>query len=116
MEFTDLSLSRGLYEDGKAEIETGLPMKRKWNSEAPSVDLQLKTPLPSDWEQCLDLQSGRMYYVNRETSRKSWNRPLDKGKEKLELNLELNMMSSANTFAGKDEPSSNMVFSLLSQL
>lgn len=66
MEFTQLSLAGGLYADGKSGGgggggdggETGLPMKRKWNTEAfpNTVDLQLKHPLPSDWEQCLDLQ------------------------------------------------------------
>ncbi|TXG72899.1 hypothetical protein EZV62_001478 [Acer yangbiense] len=56
-----------------------------------SVDLQLKDPLPLDWEQCLDLQSGRMYYMNRKTLRKSWNWP-ENNKQKLDL--ELNMSST----------------------
>ncbi|CAB4263549.1 unnamed protein product [Prunus armeniaca] len=51
-----------------------------------SVDLQLKDPLPLDWEQCLDLESGKMYYLNRKTSRKSWNWPMDQA-----VNLELNI-------------------------
>ncbi|KAL6293709.1 hypothetical protein ACE6H2_001851 [Prunus campanulata] len=51
-----------------------------------SVDLQLKDPLPMDWEQCLDLESGKMYYLNRKTSRKSWNWPVDQA-----VNLELNI-------------------------
>lgn len=61
MEFTQLSLAGGLYEDGKSGGGDGSGdggMKRKWNTEAfpNTVDLQLKHPLPSDWEQCLDLQ------------------------------------------------------------
>ncbi|KAK6122849.1 hypothetical protein DH2020_043375 [Rehmannia glutinosa] len=119
MEFTELSLARGFYGDG--ESEKSLPMKRKWNSEAPitpSVDLQLKHPLPSDWEQCLDLQSGRMYYVNRKTSRKSWNRPHDhhEDHQQKHLDLELNMStgcsgssSSNSSEAIKESTSSNMV-------
>ncbi|KAJ3675420.1 hypothetical protein LUZ60_004462 [Juncus effusus] len=50
------------------------------------LELQLCDPLPLDWEQCLDLQSGRMYYVNRKTSKKTWTRPKD-----LDLNLDLNI-------------------------
>lgn len=58
MEFTQLSLAGGDAKNTEADAAfTGLPMKRKWNAEAtPSVDLQMKHPLPSDWEQCLDLQ------------------------------------------------------------
>ena len=60
MEFTQLSLAGGLYEDGKSGSDGSGDggMKRKWNTEAfpNTVDLQLKHPLPSDWEQCLDLQ------------------------------------------------------------
>ncbi|KAF3337914.1 WW domain-containing protein [Carex littledalei] len=50
------------------------------------LELQLCDPLPLDWEQCLDLKSGRMYYVNRKTLNKTWTRPKD-----LDLNLDLNM-------------------------
>ncbi|XP_038990966.1 uncharacterized protein LOC120113990 [Hibiscus syriacus] len=51
-----------------------------------SVDLQVKDPLPLDWEQCLDLESGRMYYMNRKTLKKTWSWPKDQ-----KLNLELNI-------------------------
>ncbi|KAJ8530591.1 hypothetical protein K7X08_023472 [Anisodus acutangulus] len=54
-----------------------------------SVDLQLKDPLPLDWEQCLDLESGRMYYLNRKTLRKTRDWPKDQ-----KLDLELNISSS----------------------
>lgn len=84
--------------------------------QASHVDLhQLKDPLPLDWEQCLDLevnliflslsvyiciilyvillgfffyllQSGKMYYLNRKTLKKSWNWPMEKT-----LDLELNI-------------------------
>ncbi|KAH6778411.1 hypothetical protein C2S52_006049 [Perilla frutescens var. hirtella] len=118
MEFTELSLAGGLYADGKrgGDGESGLPLKRKWNTEEaeyPStVDLHLKHPLPSDWEQCLDLQSGRMYYVNRKTSRKSWMRPEEK------LDLELNMStghnkedsnSNSNSYSSSSSTTNNMV-------
>ncbi|KAF3457396.1 hypothetical protein FNV43_RR02053 [Rhamnella rubrinervis] len=50
------------------------------------VDLHLKDPLPLDWEQCLDLESGKMYYLNRKTLKKSWNWPMDKNVLDLGLN------------------------------
>ncbi|XVE81106.1 hypothetical protein DITRI_Ditri15bG0036400 [Diplodiscus trichospermus] len=61
-----------------------------------SVDLQVKDPLPLDWEQCLDLDSGRMYYMNRKTLKKTWNWPKDQ-----KLDLELNISPrSADQFRG----------------
>ncbi|KAM7253132.1 hypothetical protein ACFE04_008809 [Oxalis oulophora] len=58
-----------------------------------SVDLQAKDPLPLDWEQCLDLESGRMYYLNRKTLKKSWTWPKDQ-KLDLELNMSADHLSS----------------------
>ncbi|GJN13482.1 hypothetical protein PR202_gb00191 [Eleusine coracana subsp. coracana] len=58
-----------------------------------SLDLQLyDDPLPLDWEQCLDLQSGKMYYLNRKTLKKSWTRPREQS-----VNLDLNMSTIAAT-------------------
>ncbi|KAF5465244.1 hypothetical protein F2P56_015269 [Juglans regia] len=79
-----------------SESDSNPSRKRKFFSDYPlktaekvvhtSVDLQLKDPLPLDWEQCLDLESGRMYYLNRKTFRKSWSWPKDQ-----KLDLELNI-------------------------
>ncbi|WVZ89249.1 hypothetical protein U9M48_035675 [Paspalum notatum var. saurae] len=55
-----------------------------------SLELQLNDPLPIDWEQCLDLQSGRMYYLNRKTLKKSWVRPREQS-----VNLDLNISTAA---------------------
>ncbi|CAL1404633.1 unnamed protein product [Linum trigynum] len=58
--------------------------------------------LPLDWEQCLDLHSGTMYYFNRKTSRKSWNWPKDAYRDDENdlnngsLDLELNISSSSS--------------------
>ncbi|KAL9140515.1 hypothetical protein ABFS82_14G042400 [Erythranthe guttata] len=86
--------------------------KRKWNTSTEEasanngvVDLhQLKNPLPSDWEQCLDLQSGRMYYVNRKTSTKSWIRP--EVEQKLDLELNISTTTSYNNYEQKGSSSS----------
>ncbi|KAH0460031.1 hypothetical protein IEQ34_010694 [Dendrobium chrysotoxum] len=50
------------------------------------IDLQLNNRLPLDWEQCLDLQSGRMYYLNRKTLKKSLLKPKE---QKLDLDLNI---------------------------
>lgn len=55
-----------------------------------SLELQLNDPLPLDWEQCLDLQSGRMYYLNRKTLKRSWVRPREQS-----VNLDLNISTTA---------------------
>ncbi|XP_052139773.1 uncharacterized protein LOC127758192 [Oryza glaberrima] len=57
-----------------------------------NLELQLNDPLPLDWEQCLDLQSGRMYYLNRKTLKKSWIRPKEQS-----VNLELNISTTQPT-------------------
>ncbi|KAJ3671476.1 hypothetical protein LUZ60_007555 [Juncus effusus] len=61
---------------------------------ASHVELQLghgRHPLPPGWEQCLDLASGSMYYLNRKTLKKSWVRPKE---DHQPLNLELNISST----------------------
>ncbi|CAD5165926.1 uncharacterized protein LOC135620191 [Musa acuminata AAA Group] len=57
-----------------------------------SIELQLNDPLPLEWEQCLDLQSGRMYYLDRKTLKKSWIRPKEH-----ELDLDLNISSFSSS-------------------
>ncbi|CAL4988373.1 unnamed protein product [Urochloa decumbens] len=72
-------------------------------SHASGLELQLGDPLPPDWEQCLDLHSGRMYYLNRKTMKKSWVRPRSSNnrEEQGALNLELNISMTPSTFDSK---------------
>lgn len=55
MEFPELSLAPSHLSNYESH-EINLPMKRKQDMIQASVDLQLKDPLPLDWEQCLDLE------------------------------------------------------------
>uniref|UniRef100_A0ACD5XEF3 Uncharacterized protein n=1 Tax=Avena sativa TaxID=4498 RepID=A0ACD5XEF3_AVESA len=64
----------------------------EWEEPVSHLELHLGDPLPLDWEQCLDLQSGRMYYLNRKTLKRSWNRPKEQ-----DVNLELNMSTTPTT-------------------
>ncbi|KAL5203542.1 hypothetical protein ABZP36_008413 [Zizania latifolia] len=68
-----------------------------------SLELQLNDPLPLDWEQCLDLHSGRMYYLNKKTMRKSWVRP--KEEQGNTLDLELNISTIPSNFDDDKEKS-----------
>ncbi|OMO79669.1 hypothetical protein COLO4_24351 [Corchorus olitorius] len=65
-----------------------------------TVDLQVKDPLPLDWEQCLDLESGKMYYLNRKTLKKTWNWPKDQ-KLDLELNISPHSSTSSDQYYGR---------------
>ncbi|KAK1294866.1 hypothetical protein QJS10_CPA16g00161 [Acorus calamus] len=97
MDRPELSLGPSLSKEGSnngssaSEDDTMGCRKRKCNWDEltihNNIELQLKDPLPLDWEQCLDLQSGRMYYLNRRTLKKSWDWPRDHQKLDLELNM-----------------------------
>ncbi|KAK9289015.1 hypothetical protein L1049_017486 [Liquidambar formosana] len=98
---TQSMVDKSMY-SSSSEYETFPSRKRKSLSDhllktepmiQTSVDLQLKDPLPVDWEQCLDLQSGKMYYLNRKTLRKSWEWPKD---QQVDLELNISTLSSSS--------------------
>lgn len=107
MDQTELSLGPSLSTFVKSasssswESDAHPRRKRKhaWNEpmKQAGIELQLDDPLPLDWEQCLDLQSGRMYYLNRKTLKKSWITPKEQN-----LDLELNI----STFPSSEEKAS----------
>ncbi|CAL9054355.1 unnamed protein product [Musa banksii] len=79
----------------RSEANPRRKRKQTWDDPTihTSIDLQLNDPLPLDWEQCLDLQqSGRIYFLNRKTLRKSWSRPKEQ-----KLDLELNIATFASS-------------------
>ncbi|OAY37607.1 uncharacterized protein LOC110627065 [Manihot esculenta] len=111
MELTELSLAPSQLNSSFSESENNFSSsssssrKRKFFSDhhllkrtlppfqTSTVDLHVKEPLPMDWEQCLDLESGKMYYLNRKTLRKSWNWP--KVDQKLDLELNMSPLSDS---------------------
>ncbi|TVU25773.1 hypothetical protein EJB05_28282 [Eragrostis curvula] len=114
---TSLVVSPGFISNAKSprssssdsDGSSGGAKKRKhfvWDeavSHASGLELQLGDPLPLDWEQCLDLHSGRMYYLNRKTMEKSWERPKSK-EEQDTLNLELNISTTPTSTDSKASP------------
>ncbi|KAH9327955.1 hypothetical protein KI387_000063 [Taxus chinensis] len=118
----------------KASAEESYCKKRKMDSDwdqdvqkpnsfnsSIGVELQMKTPLPLEWEQCLDLQSGRIYYVNRSTQLKTCQDPRVDGhgnlnqlsSKDLRLDLELNLPLKTHENEGKSfEPPNSDVNSV----
>ncbi|XP_022132079.1 uncharacterized protein LOC111005038, partial [Momordica charantia] len=88
-----------------------LAKKRKWEAQLPppppppqnsifDIELHLETPLPSDWQRCLDIQSGKIHFYNTTTNKRTSKDPrdqIDKNDDEEEddddmsLDLELNL-------------------------
>ncbi|XP_020592114.1 uncharacterized protein LOC110032727 [Phalaenopsis equestris] len=100
MDHPELSLGPSMFsftESSSFESEANNVRKRKlssWEhtSNQTNIDLQLNNSLPLDWEQCLDLQTGRMYCINRKTQRKSWVKPKE---QKLDLDLNISNLPTS---------------------
>ncbi|CAL9747981.1 unnamed protein product [Musa acuminata subsp. burmannicoides] len=80
------SMMSEITSSASTESDAIAKRKRKMQTWDHGIDLHLNHPLPLEWEQCLDLQSGNMYYLNRKTMKKSWVR-LEEKSMKLELNI-----------------------------
>ncbi|GJT80280.1 WW domain-containing protein [Tanacetum coccineum] len=71
------------------------------------TELHLETPMPLEWQRCLDIKSGQIYYYNTKTQiktsmdpRRSSPEPPKNNNMSLDLDLELNLpcgSSSSNT-------------------
>ncbi|PWA99099.1 WW domain-containing protein [Artemisia annua] len=69
------------------------------------TELHLETPMPLEWQRCLDIKSGQIYYYNTKTQKKTSVDPRrcpepPKNNMSLDLDLELNLpcgSSSSNT-------------------
>ncbi|KAI0496289.1 hypothetical protein KFK09_022603 [Dendrobium nobile] len=101
MDHPELSLGPSMSsfaDSSSSESEANNGKKRKlssWEltaSTETNIDLQLNNTLPLDWEQCLDLQSGKMYCINRKTLKKSWLKPKE---QKLDLDLNISNLSDS---------------------
>ncbi|CAL9107288.1 unnamed protein product [Musa acuminata var. zebrina] len=80
------SMMSEITSSASTESDAIAKRKRKMQTWDHGIDLHHNHPLPLEWEQCLDLQSGNMYYLNRKTMKKSWVR-LEENSMKLELNI-----------------------------
>ncbi|CAN6479848.1 unnamed protein product [Victoria cruziana] len=78
-------------------------LKRKFaelDKDSTHVELQMERPLPLEWQQCLDLESGRIHFYNTRTRKRTCKDPREereepetpkKGTPTMRLELELNL-------------------------
>ncbi|KAF5740227.1 hypothetical protein HS088_TW11G00293 [Tripterygium wilfordii] len=64
------------------------------------IELHLETPLPLEWQQCLDIQSGKIYFYNtkthiRTTKDPRGNQEAENTGDHMSLDLELNLQSGS---------------------
>ncbi|KAM7256592.1 hypothetical protein ACFE04_012333 [Oxalis oulophora] len=60
------------------------------------IELHLETPLPSEWQRCLDIQSGKIHFYNTRTEKRTSKDPrlsADQPSDHKCLDLELNLTS-----------------------
>ncbi|PON61555.1 WW domain containing protein [Parasponia andersonii] len=78
------------------------------------IELHLETPLPSEWQRCLDIQSGKIHFYNtktqtrtsmdpRETRSPSPETPSPSERNMISLDLELNLTRSESSPIRKTE-------------
>ncbi|XP_008795551.2 uncharacterized protein LOC103711252 [Phoenix dactylifera] len=107
-----VSLQAALSSEEKeySNLENPLSMKRKReyseesddnffakefkSSKAEDVDLHLDSPLPLEWERCLDIKSGQIHFYNTRTHRRTYRDPRESTEPPAScpsLDLELNL-------------------------
>ncbi|KAG6481008.1 hypothetical protein ZIOFF_057599 [Zingiber officinale] len=88
-----LSKKRKNKNDGEEEEERLTKEMKSGKKE--EIELNLDAPLPMDWQQCLDIKSGRIHFYNTKTHRRTSTDPrlgLDPPlRSALSLDLELNL-------------------------
>ncbi|CAK9186427.1 unnamed protein product [Ilex paraguariensis] len=82
-------------EESQAEEVSEKPQKAKSMKSVFKTDLNHETPLPLEWQRCLDIQSGKIYYYNTRThtrsSRDPRASPEPPSPSHMSLDLELNL-------------------------
>ncbi|KAM7257830.1 hypothetical protein ACFE04_013571 [Oxalis oulophora] len=62
------------------------------------IELHLETPLPSEWQRCLNIQSGKIHFYNTRTEKRTSKDPrlsVDQPSDHMCLDLELNLTSDS---------------------
>ncbi|XP_057973963.1 protein CURLY FLAG LEAF 1-like [Malania oleifera] len=103
-EFDNLLTKKRKWEEPAAEARQSIfvkPFNVKDKSTSTSIldmELQLQeTPLPSEWQRCLDIQSGQIHFYNTRTHKRTSRdprrspEPTESGDDHMSLDLELNL-------------------------
>ncbi|XP_074590750.1 uncharacterized protein LOC141846610 [Curcuma longa] len=90
-------LSKKRKKKNEGEEEEEWLAKEMKSAKKEEIELNLDAPLPMDWQQCLDIKSGRIHFYNTKTHRRTLTDPrlgLDPPlRSPLSLDLELNLAS-----------------------
>ncbi|KAJ9166595.1 hypothetical protein P3X46_021321 [Hevea brasiliensis] len=95
----DISSKKRKWDDEPAQITEGIFEKRSKPPEITKsffeIELQLETPLPLEWQRCLDIQSGQIHFYNTRTQKRTTRDPRRSPEPPspchMSLDLELNL-------------------------
>ncbi|XP_068638234.1 protein CURLY FLAG LEAF 1-like [Aristolochia californica] len=103
----------GCMEDETTRDQSEASKFSKTESAQPllNIGIRLETPLPSEWQQCLDLQSGQVHFYNTRTHKRTNRDPRESPEPftsslPMSLDLELNLPCEA-TWTEPETPSQN---------
>ncbi|KAL9446812.1 hypothetical protein AB3S75_014473 [Citrus x aurantiifolia] len=113
-EFDNLSKKRKLEEiiQGEGTFDKRSSKGVTTKSSIFDIELQLETPLPLEWERCLDIQSGEIHFYNTRTHKKTSGdprgspEPPNRAGDHMSLDLELNLPCDSQR---KNQGSNNIV-------
>ncbi|KAL8167068.1 hypothetical protein V2J09_008567 [Rumex salicifolius] len=110
-------------------LEPDPSKKRKWNhlddpydhyhnhpctiKPSSAIDLHLETPLPSEWQRCLDIQSGEIYFYNTKTKKRTMKDPrheVQRPSSHMSLDLELNLPCGDDHVGSRVKPKTLSLF------
>ncbi|XP_020598603.1 uncharacterized protein LOC110038171 [Phalaenopsis equestris] len=98
-------------EEVSAEDKAGFKLIKRpklWKTQSPKlesfIELNLDTPLPLEWQRCLDIKSGEIYFYNTMTKARTFKDPRSSREthrcRRPNLDLELNLMREAPEILG----------------
>ncbi|PIN08129.1 hypothetical protein CDL12_05519 [Handroanthus impetiginosus] len=100
--------------------QESLSKKRKWDDDPreeilekiKTFDPQTETSSPSEWQQCLDIKSGQIYFYNKRTNKRAMSDPRSSlaphKKTPMSLELQLNLPSQS---LGKNDSCTTLIHS-----
>ncbi|XP_021900688.1 uncharacterized protein LOC110816700 isoform X2 [Carica papaya] len=125
LDFEDLSKKRKWQEPHVEET-----FHKRSNTDTPKspfdIELHLETPLPLEWQRCLDIQSGQIHFYNTRTQKRTSRDPRSCSSPEppspsrhMSLDLELNLLpcdhsvkktNAKNELPQRNSPSGDLLF------
>ncbi|XP_071709905.1 uncharacterized protein [Rutidosis leptorrhynchoides] len=73
------------------------------------TELHLETPMPSEWQRCLDIKSGQIYYYNTRTQKKTSMDPRNTPEPPKNMSLELELNFSCGSSSSSSYTTTNKI-------